>query len=278
MLISMTKLYAVSKLYPSNLLGHNEICDSQFVTFANEQNQKRERVVQSIVTVVGFAPELVTEIFDQSSHAGSHSSGSIFRDVYTVLSQKFNATPSDNKFNSFVEAITEITIAEDEACSGLYDLSTADIPGIVMKFNHAFSASRSGDVTEVRALYGQMLCIKRQEENSPGPDNKRRRSSDCDCPSGGLEDSMCTCQFFDCLDPNQHLKPILGFVDWDIQCLAFVIDTTGSMGQRIAGAKKILKDFIKAEEDLNFTGCYLLVPYNDVGPDEAHVYQMQVSI
>ena len=66
------------------------------------------------------------------------------------------------------------------------------------------------------------------------------------------------------------MKPILGF-DNQIQCLAFVIDTTGSMSSEIADAQKILTDFIQAEENLNDVGCYLLMPFNDVGPDNAHV-------
>lgn len=221
------------------------------------------------MTIVGFVPEVVAEIFNRSSHAEYNSSGSIFRDVYTFLSQKFNVTPSDNKFNNFVEAVTEITIAEDEACSGSDSLSTTDIPRIVKKFNRAFSAGRSVDVTEVRALYGQMLCIKRQED-APVPVTKRWTRSlpdlGCDCPDGRLETGTikCACQFFDCLDPGVP-ETIFGFIeDKIVKCIAFVIDTTGSMSGEIAGAKTIIKDFVGIEGDL-YGGCYLLVPFNDFG-------------
>ncbi len=216
-------------------------------------------------------------MFNTSSHNESNSSGSIFKHVYTSLSETFNVALSEAKFNNFVEAVTEISIAEDEACNGSDSLSTADIPGIVMKFNQLFSAGKSGDITEIRSLYGQILCIKRHEQAQDTNRSKRSTNcpeeSNCDCPEGGLENGKidCTCHFFGCLDPDQHIKPILGFDDWRIQCLAFVIDTTGSMSKQIAGAKKVLTDFIRAEEDLNDVGCYLLVPFNDVGPDNAHV-------
>ncbi len=272
-------LYQKNYTYCLNLLGPEDTCDSRdsrFASYANEQKRKRERVVQSIGDIVGFAPELVTGIFNPS-HTATISNSSIFTVVYTFLSQKFNVTPSDSKFNSFVEAITEINIAEDEACSGSYSLSTDDIPEIIMKFNRAFSAGRSGDVTEVRALYGQMLCVKRQE-HAPGTKRTKRsfhdcpEDSDCTCPEGGLErgEITCACHFFRCLDPRQHLQPILGFTALKLQCLAFVIDTTGSMAHEITVAKKIVNDFVRAEENL-LDGCYLLVPFNDVGPNGANV-------
>ena len=270
--------YYTINVVPFYLLG---TCDPHFASFANEQKQKRERVVKSIVTIVGFAPEQVTEIFNRLSHTESDSSGSIIRGVYTSLSEKFNFRPSEAKFNNFIEAITEITIAEDEACSGSDSLSTADIPQIVRKFNQALSrsAGRSGDITEIRSLYGQMLCVMHQEQ-APGTKRTKRyyhhcpMDINCTCPDGGLKDGdiSCACHFFRCLDPHQELEPILGFTDAVLpQCLAFVIDTTGSMSKQIAGAKNILLDFIRAEENLNITGCYLLVPFNDVGPDNAHV-------
>ena len=174
-----------------------------------------------------------------------------------------------------LKAVTEIAAAEEEACSGsdIYSLSVSDIPGIVAEFNTAFSVGRDGDITTIRALYGQMLCIKQQEESLS---KRRKRQSDycdslidCECPEGGLNGTgiICSCHFFRCLDPDHHLKLILGFSELDLQCLAFVIDTTGSMREEISGARNIIKEFVCAEEYVGFAGCYLLVPFNDVGPD-----------
>ena len=79
---------------------------------------------------------------------------------------------SETKFNNFVEAVTEIAAAEEEACSGSDGLSIIDIPRIVADFHTAFSSGRNGDITTIRALYGQMLCIKRQEEGAIDKEKK----------------------------------------------------------------------------------------------------------
>ena len=93
----------------------------------------------------------------------------------------------------------------------------------------------------------------------------------CTCPPGGITgDIICTCEFFKCLDPGDAFKSILGF-DMDEECLAFVIDTTGSMSGEIDAAKEITLNFLRSEEEIGVLGCYVLVPFNDVGPDNATV-------
>ena len=42
------------------------------------------------------------------------------------------------------------------------------------------------------------------------------------------------------------------------------MDTTISMGDEIAAAQEIIRSFIRSEEELNETGCYILMPFNDV--------------
>ena len=77
-----------------------------------------------------------------------------------------------------------------------------------------------------------------QEREDKKSNSKLRVSElsrdECECPKGGIENGtfFCTCEFFECLDPGDYLKPIFGFVNINPkgdQCLAFVIDTTGSM-------------------------------------------------
>ena len=134
----------------------------------------QERVVESIIT--DFAPELASTIFNSSSTNASTGSETIIQTVYNSLSNKLNVSQSETKFNNFVEAVTEIAAAEEEACSGSDGLSTSDIPRIVADFNAAFSSGRNGDITTIRALYGQMLCIKRREEE-PSTKRRKRQSS-----------------------------------------------------------------------------------------------------
>ena len=47
-------------------------------------------------------------------------------------------------------------------------------------------------------------------------------------------------------------------------CLAFAIDTTGSMSEEISHAMDVIQYFIQSEEN-NLTLCYILVPFNDYG-------------
>ena len=248
----------------------------------NEQDKKQEEVVESIVADI--APELIAGIFNTTVYSHPNSTTepvSVIEVVYTSLSEKFDVKPSETRFNSFVEAVTEISTIEEEACSG-DAVRSEDIPRLVNEFKHAFSRpSRSRDLAAIRSVYGKMLCIKRQV----GSTSRRRKREtpgdplelcpdgvDCECPPGGLDgDIVCPCQFFRCLDPDDHLKPIFGFVADAIQCLAFVIDTTGSMETKISAAKKIILEFVRSEEDVGEWGCYMLVPFNDVGPDSEHV-------
>ncbi len=69
------------------VLSLNESCDPRFASFVNEQEKKREKAVETIVTVIGLAPELVSN--------SSDSSNSVIRVVYTSLSEKFHVTLSE---------------------------------------------------------------------------------------------------------------------------------------------------------------------------------------
>lgn len=76
-------------------------------------------------------------------------------------------------------------------------------------------------------------------------------------------DLLCPCEFFDCLDARDQLQPV--FLEFPATaCLAFVVDTTGSMKDEIEVTKRVIKDFLGSEESL---GCYMLVPFNDVESD-----------
>ena len=228
-----------------------------------------KRKIELVASIVGdIAPDLANSM--------NSTTESVLNMVYDSLSKKFNVTPSEPGFNSFVDAVTEIYTVEEEACSDDGVVQTDDFPRLMDLFISRPGTGR--DLTALRSVYGKMLCIKRQVESTS---RRRKRETPgepcpldgavCKCPSGGLDgDIVCPCQFFRCLDPD-HLKPIFGFVEDDIQCLAFVIDTTGSMESAISDAKKIILDFVRSEEEIGFWGCYMLVPFNDVGPDSEHV-------
>ena len=39
------------------------------------------------------------------------------------------------------------------------------------------------------------------------------------------------------------------------------------MGPEISAAKDIILNFLRSEQDIGIDGCYLMVEFNDVGPD-----------
>ena len=76
---------------------------------------------------------------------------------------------------------------------------------------------------------------------------------------------FCTCEFFACLDEGNILSDLIFGFNKEYECIVFVIDTTGSMGSEIAVAKRIILEFVRIEEHIGEFGCYVLVPFNDVG-------------
>lgn len=92
---------------------------------------------------------------------------------------------------------------------------------------------------------------------------------DCTCPPDGISvDITCTCEFFACLDVEDHLGPIFGFSSL-VQgpCLAFIVDTTGSMSAEITAIRRVIEEFLRSEEAVNELRCYILVPFNDLGSE-----------
>ena len=189
------------------------------------------------------------------------------RAVYTAVAEEFDVEATDEGFNNFTEAITQITEAKEAACKGNGSVSEADIPGLAQEHKE-LRGDIEGNIDRIREIFGKMLCL------SEGSDEDRKRKKrdsrcpeygePCSCPDTGL--ILCTCEFFRCLDPEDDIQPILGiadvFTDDGFACLAFAVDTTGSMGGEIRAVQDLLRDFLASEED--GPQCYVLQPFNDL--------------
>ena len=204
----------------------------------------------------------------------SKNSANPLRTAYSTLVERYGRKETETGFLGFVSAINEISIAQVEACSGPSPLRVSDTARLVREYN---AASTAKNVLLQRSTIGKLLCVDSRVTISPVPVRGRRQSSDCllpgpcTCPPGGITGELfCPCQFFKCLDPGDVFEPILGF-DSDEECLAFAIDTTGSMRDQIGAAKEIILNFVRSEEEIGTLGCYVLVPFNDVGPNDAIV-------
>lgn len=136
-------------------------------------------------------------------------------------------------------------------------------------FANAFSLELTVEnLRQIRMIFGEILCAESMEQDSdasPSATDCPLRGN-CTCPPDGINSILtCSCEFFACLDPGDHLGPIFGISGQTQRCLAFVVDTTGSKSEEIAVVREIILDFLRSEEDLNELRCYILVPFNDNG-------------
>ena len=236
----------------------NTACLAEELELITVQRESQGAVVQSIQSVLpGFVDGTANTSFAEVSS-----------ELYQAISNRFNETTSSSGFNKFKEAIDEISSGYALVCSAPEGLrpTSEDIPKLMREFAAAYAEGNS-KLLEIRSIYGQMLCLN-DLLGGPGEAGRKRRQlfcparENCMCPAGGISDAIiCTCEFFDCLDEGDKLKPM--FLDFDtLSCLAFVIDTTGSMKDEINLATEVIRDFLGSEEG---NGCYLLVPFNDDG-------------
>ena len=191
------------------------------------------------------------------------------RAVYTAVAEEFDVEATDEGYNNFTEAIAEITEAKEEACKGDGSVSDEDIPRLAQEYNE-LKGDIEENINKIRDIFGKMLCLSERS----GHEDKKRKRRDIQCPDYGdpcpcppPERVICVCQFFSCLDPNDDIRPVLGIGDVFVEdigfpCLAFAVDTTGSMSEEIGTVKEVIRAFLASEED--GPSCYVLQPFNDL--------------
>ncbi len=237
-------------------------CSIEVVVLAASEERERVEVLENIKSAL--PPNLFPEILP-TPESGANSTNDteyILPTLYSSLVEEFDERHSESGYSKFVEAVTEITQAYSEACSGppASRVQSTDIPRLVQEY--VTLKNSSANLEDLRRVFGKILCI-----HSEASGRKRRGTlcpDPCTCPAGGLKggDFLCVCQFFRCLDPNDDWQPLFGFV-YDIgQSLGFVVDTTGSMGDEIAAAKQVITNLIASEENVDVLA-YVLTPYND---------------
>ena len=182
------------------------------------------------------------------------------RTVYEAVSNEYDIPVTDEGYNNFTTAVSQITDARIVACEGDGGISEGDIPRLWTEYQ-ALKEDVEANIEELRGIFGKMLCLS--ERSHTEEERKRREISDCACPEDGV--LACVCEFFACLDPDDDIKPIFGLADIDVPegfpCLAFTVDTTGSMEAEIAAVKDVVENILASEED--GLGCYVLQPFND---------------
>ena len=250
---------------------------------------KEENQVEAVSTILDDISPGISEALKlsllQNTADGNDSNSSIpsmppLQVAYNTLAQSFEARPTVAGYSKFVEAVNEISLAQAEACN---DPSFVPTPELISKLAEEFSNSTFGpdtDLSKARLAFGKLLCLNTRESTNSAARRRRQSNNDkdCECSNDVLKDGLpglgkaqTVCEFFVCLqeltmESTKALGPVFGFenaterVD---ECLAFVIDTTGSMGPVIDAAKQIILNFVASEDNARELQCYVLVPFND---------------
>lgn len=219
---------------------------------ADELDENQQIVIDSLLkTFSGLLPRR-----DPANVISLHA-------TYKAFSKKFSRNATKSGYNHFVESLNMISAYYHEASMRpAANQPNQSILTLVQNFNAAYGTKNSIELCD---FFGKMLNYK-----DHGTQGRQRRDShlydcpeeNCECPNGGINSTelLCPCQFFACLDEGRNLMPVFeGFTG--LECLAFVLDTTGSMKDETDATLQVIKDFIASEE----LGCYLLVPFNDDG-------------
>ena len=198
---------------------------------------------------------------------------STMRNIYTVLAKHYDRSVTEGGYRQFLEAVNEISVAKEEACRDASGITSESLK-LIQEFVDSYRTRRNQSSNSIRSVYGKLLCLNSTINSNSSELSRKRRASDidgCECPPDGFDSDFTFCDFCDfyaCFT-DDVIEEIFfpSHFDIDFQCLAFVIDTTGSMGPEISAAKDIILNFLRSEQDIGIDGCYLMVEFNDVGPD-----------
>ena len=188
------------------------------------------------------------------------------RAVYEAFTKKFARNVTEPGYCNFVESLNMISSYYYEANLDHEENLGTNVTTLAQKFNLAYGTK---DSVETCNMFGKILNIKDHDK----PSRKRRDLEDCSCPKDGItsHELLYPCQFFNCLDGGRNLSHVFdGFEGYE--CLAFVLDTTGSMKDEIEATIQVIKDLVGSEEN----GCYVLVPFNDDGNSTNSKYSYSI--
>ena len=246
-------------------------CTCKVVNASLSEEKTRDEVVveiaealESVLGGIGSSPLVGDGVLTPNETSDEPP----LRIVYTALAEEFEVKTTDEGFNNFTEAISQITEAKEAACEGEHGVSEADSRSRGREYRD-LRGDIQGNIDRIRDIFGKMLCLSERSHEA-----RRRKRQDPLCPEFGdpscscptAEDTTCVCQFFACLDPEDDIPPILGIENVNVPegfpCLAFAVDTTGSMGGQVYAAQEVIRDFLRSEEDGPV--CYVLQPFNDL--------------
>ena len=235
-----------------------------------EEETRGEVVVEiaEVLEAMGI-PNITSSLFGgipedsgDTDSGNATSTNSQLRKVYASLATTFEEETSEKGYTIFTEAVSQITEAKVSACEDGSNLSKENFPALVSEYG-VLKMDFVKNVGPLRDIFGKTMCLNEKEHLEQNQNSHCPEREDCTCPESGHFD--CVCEFFACLDPEDDIKPLMGFLGIYVPegspCLAFTVDTTGSMGTEISTVKEVIRAFLSSEE--HGPGCYVLQQFND---------------
>lgn len=186
--------------------------------------------------------------------------------LYSVVSEAYNISESVEGLQDFSRAFDTIFDSYFTACYGpvLGRPTAEDTPELIEEF--LILLVNTSNLQRVRELYGQLSCVGNFSVTSR---NKRAETINLlnECSK-----KRSVAELYNCLDESlQQCIFSLNSICSDLQstgstgnvnCVGFVIDTTGSMSGEIADARAVITNLIQSEANVDIR-CYTLVAFND---------------
>ena len=197
--------------------------------------------------------------------------------VYTVIANATETRITDVGLSSFIGATSLISISKGIACSSDVKFTQDDFIEAVAQIAHEYDLGRDKDYQRIRSALGKILCMnesgvtdnvesKRKRRDAIARDSTGSEIASCQCPETvtSIDEILCLCEFFSCLKKfttPDVLRDGLGLRLTQEHCLAFVVDTSGSMGGEINRTVRIIKELVINEAA--DPECYMLVRFHD---------------
>lgn len=224
-----------------------------FVNVCADDEYSAQRAA-AVDTVLAKVANVTNTIFDSGLPQNAN-----FSQLYRALIAAYSETETDDGLVWFTKAQMEITEQYFKACFGLEEQrpSVDDIGSHIQQFASILGTSPL-DLSALRKQFGILICLHQQVAGAePNCDT-------VDC-SGGLGNATTTGDFFCCLQ-SSDVRDLFGIelvaMTLDaVPCLAFVVDTTGSMSAEIAAVRALVNAFVDPADPV----CYILVEFNDIG-------------
>ena len=190
--------------------------------------------------------------------------------LYSALTATLNITQTETGLNEFTDAFDVITDAYFKACYGPEnEMPSASKAQSILSDFLSFLENRS-DITRMRQTFGELFCLQNFIHDGSSNDSKKASLSAVlkICANAPNVELLYQCLNIKNLNCIFNLDDPINCTTTELSmkkkkhCLAFVVDTTGSMSTEISHARDAIQHVIQSEEN-NITLCYVLIPFND---------------